>query len=220
MEEFGCEVLDVPELAGHPNSVFPRDVVVCTPSGHIRLRMGLEARRGEEAWMSEALESIGEPCIGEIVEPGTAEGGDIILAGEVAFVGVSQRTNQAGAEQLVDILSGFDFEVRTVTVGDDHLHLGGVMSAIGPHLILCCHGMFPHRFFEGFRTIEVPVRGPSTGNVICLAENEVIANSAENMPAIQALHDAGVRVHAIDLSEFRKGAGGPTCLVLPVERKH
>jgi arginine deiminase len=26
-------------------------------------------------------------------------------------------------------------------------------------------------------------------------------------------------VHGIDLSEFRKGAGGPTCLILPVERK-
>ena len=28
----------------------------------------------------------------------------------------------------------------------------------------------------------------------------------------------GVSVRGVDLSEFRKGAGGPTCLILPVDR--
>lgn len=44
MTDFGVDVIDIPELEGHPNSVFTRDVALCTPQGHIRLRMGLEAR--------------------------------------------------------------------------------------------------------------------------------------------------------------------------------
>ena len=55
-------------------------------------------------------------------------------------------------------------------------------------------------------------------NMGCLKENEVIANCAENMVTIDILEKNGVHVHHIDLSEFRKGAGGPTCLILPVDR--
>ncbi len=32
-KEFGTEVLDLPELEDHPNSVFTRDTALCTPQG-------------------------------------------------------------------------------------------------------------------------------------------------------------------------------------------
>ncbi len=219
METCGCRVIDVPELAGHPNSVFTRDTALCTPQGYIKVRMGLPARRGEEDWMAEILESLGEPCAGQIHEPGTVEGGDVILAGAVAFVGLSTRTNREGTKQLTDILSKMNYEVRTVTVQAPHLHLGGAMSVVGPGHILCCRDMFPGDFFKGFDTIDMSCGGISNGNVICLGDNEIIANAAENAEAIDALEKKGMNVHGIDLSEFRKGAGGPTCLILPVERE-
>lgn len=220
METFGCEVIDVPELADHPNSVFTRDTALCTPRGYIKLRMGLAARRGEEEWMAKILESLGESCAGEIKEPGTVEGGDVILMGSVAFVGLSRRTNEQGAKQLSGILSAMDYQVRKVVVKDPHLHLGGAMSAVGPERVLCCKDMFPKDFFKGFDTVDISCSGTSNGNVICLGNNEIIANAAENTEAIQALEKQGMIVHGIDLSEFRKGAGGPTCLILPVERIH
>ena len=218
MREFGAEVLDVPELPGHPNSVFPRDVALCVPDGHVKLRMGLEARRGEEAWMSAALDSLGNRCVGEIAAPGTVEGGDIILAGSVAFVGLSGRTNDEGARQLARLLVGMGYDVRTVPVARTYLHLGGVVSSIGPKRVLCCQDVFDAGLFRGFDTVVVEPTGPSSGNVICLGDNEVVANVAENEPVIREMERQGVYVHALDLSEFRKGGGGPTCLVLPVER--
>jgi dimethylargininase len=218
MEAFGCEVIDVPELADHPNSVFPRDVVLCTPRGFIKLRMGLEARRGEEAWMARALQLHGASCIGAIEAPGTVEGGDVILAGAVAFVGISRRSNEAGVGALSRMLSDMGYEVRTTPLDERWLHIGGPMSVIGPHRVVCCRGVFPDGFFDGFDVIEVNESGPSTGNVICLRANEVIANAAENAETITELERSGVAVHSLDLSEFRKGAGGPTCLILPVDR--
>ena len=218
MAVFGCEIIDVPELRDHPNSVFTRDTALCTPHGHIKLRMGLEARRGEEAWMSQFLESIGEPCIAEIREPGTTEGGDVILAGDVAFVGRSERTNDEGAKQLSALLAGMGYDVRTAPMTSAYMHLGGAMSVIGPKRILCCRGVFPDGFFEGFDTIEVTPTASSNGNVICLGDDEVIACGAENAPVIRELEKRRATVHALELSEFRKGAGGPSCLILPVER--
>jgi dimethylargininase len=218
IKESGCEVIDVPELPGHPNSVFTRDISLVTPQGYVKLRMGLESRRGEEAWMARYLDSLGEPSAGEIRAPGTVEGGDIILAGNVAFVGQSKRTNDEGVRQISVLLENMNYDVRIHCMEDHYLHLGGAMSVIGPKRVLCCHGVFPDIFFDGFDSVMVPHRGPSTGNVICLGKNEVIANIAENAEAIHELEKEGVIVHAIDLSEFRKGAGGPTCLILPVDR--
>jgi dimethylargininase len=218
IEKVGCDVIDIPELSGHPNSVFTRDVSLVTPQGYVKLRMGLESRRGEEEWMAGSLELLGEPCVGEVRAPGTVEGGDIILAGKVAFVGHSQRTNTEGVTQISKFLKNMDYKVKIHRMDFRYLHLGGAMSMIGLRRILCCRGVFPDSFFEGFDTVEVAHRGPSTGNVICLRENEVIANIAENAEAIRELEKKGVKVHAIDLSEFRKGTGGPTCLILPIER--
>lgn len=218
MTQCGCEVIDVPELAGHPNSVFTRDVALCAPAGYVKLRMGLPSRRGEEEWMAQALESLGEPCAGEITAPGTVEGGDVILAGEVAFVGLSARTNRQGVRQISHILGRMGYEVRIAPLSPSTLHIGGMMSAVGPDRILYIPDIFPQDYFRGFRTIEVPQLGPSSGNVICLGKDEVIANAAENAETTRILEDAGVKVQGVDLSEFRKGAGGPSCLILPVER--
>ena len=219
MTQFGAEVIDVPELSGHPNSVFTRDVSLCTPEGYIKLRLGLPARRGEGEWMAKILGSLGEPCAGEIKNPGTVEGGDVILVGPVAFVGHTRRTNSEGVKQVSALLTKIGYKIRTISITDRYLHLGGAMSAIGPEKILCCQGVFPSDFFKGFDIVAVPHAGPSTGNVICLTGDEIIANVSENLDAIEILERQNVKVHRIDLSEFRKGAGGPTCLVLPIERK-
>lgn len=219
MKEYGSEVINVEELAGHPNSVFTRDASLVTPQGYVKLRMGLEKRRGEGEWMSNVLKSMNVPCAGEIKEPGTVEGGDVILAGSVAFVGISERTNKEGADQLSGLLNGMGYEVRTINLKGHFLHLGGEMSVIGPKKVLFTQGVFPDNYFDGFEKIGVPFYGPSSGNVICLGEDEVIASKGECQITIDELRKNRVKVHEIDLSEFRKGAGGPSCLILPVVRK-
>jgi len=215
---FGCEVIDIPEFSNHPNSVFTRDTSLCTPNGYIKLRMGLDTRIGEEVWMARILESLGEPNVGSIEIPGTVEGGDVILAGSVAFVGHSQRTNENGVEQISSLLEAMRYEVRSITVPAPYLHIGGAMSIIGPECILCCRGIFPDDFFDGFDKVEVISNTFVSGNVICLGDNEVIADIS-NVQTIKELRRVGIIVHAIDLSEFVKGTGGASCLIMPVERK-
>ncbi len=213
----GARVINLPELAGHPNSVFTRDTGLVTPGGYIKLRMGLRTRREEEDWMAEALDSLGVPFAGAIEPPGTAEGGDIILAGAVAFVSRSERTNPSGIRQLSRRLIAMGFEIRTLDLPPPHLHIGGAMSLVGPETVLCCRDLFPANFFEGFETIEVPCSEATSGNVIALGGRQVIAVK-ENKETVSALKRHGFTVHALDLSEFIKGRGGPSCLILPVDR--
>jgi len=218
LKKFGCQVIDIQELAGHPNSVFTWDAALSTPQGYIKLRMGLRTRRGEEDWMAKALEFLGEPLTGSIKEPGTAEGGDIILAGRVAFIGQTQRTNKSGVKQLSRLLTAMNYEIRSITLPESYLHLGSAMSLIGPDRVLCFRGLFPDEFFEGFEKIEINCNTFASANVICLGDNELIVDRT-NTVTIKGLERAGMAVHTVDLSEFAKGRGGPSCLILPVERK-
>ena len=213
----GAEVIDLPELPGHPNSVFTRDTAVITPEGYIQLRMGLPTRRGEEQWMAANLEKRDFPQLEAIKSPATAEGGDIILAGKVVFIGRSSRTNDAGIDQLRPVFKRMGFEVRATDVPSPYLHIGGAMSMIAPDTVLSCRGVFPHQFFKGFRNIRVTPGDFISGNVICPGNNRVIAH-AGNENVINRLAQHGIDVQTLDLCEFVKGTGGPSCLILPVNR--
>ena len=217
LADFGAEVIDVPELTGHPNSVFTRDTALCTPLGYIKLRMGLETRRGEEEWMSRILVSLGESLVGGIEAPGTVEGGDVILAGSVAFVGHSSRTNEAGVEQLASFLTAIDYEVRVIPHPSAVLHLDKAMMLVGPERAIYCRGLIPEEILGGFEPIRLECAQGVTANIICLGENEVIVERS-NQKLTEELTAQGIVVHELDLSEFVKGSGGPNCLILPVER--
>lgn len=175
--------------------------------------MGLPSRESEEIWMAESLERIGIPCIGVIEAPGTVEGGDVILANDVAFIGQSSRTNSAGLQQLSLLLSSHGYEIRTTLVPSLFLHLGGAITLLTPDTILCVNGLLPEWMFKGFQRIEVPHTGFISGNVIPLGERQVIADQS-NTAAIKALQHHGFTVYPLDLSEFVKGTGGPSCMIL------
>jgi len=46
-----------------------------------------------------------------------------------------------------------------------------------------------------------------------------IISSAENLGIIKEAERLGMTAHVIELSELWKGAGGPNCPIMPVERK-
>ncbi|HEC89201.1 MAG TPA: amidinotransferase, partial [Thermoplasmatales archaeon] len=190
LEKSGCKVIDVVELRNHPNSVFVRDTAICTPKGYIKLRMGLESRRGEEEWMAEVLESVGESNAGSIKKPGTVEGGDVILAGSIAFVGYSSRTNIDGIKQISNLLKDMDYEIRTVKIPPPFLHLGGTMSVISKQCVLYCKDIFPRGFFKGFDKIDIPNSSFISGNVISLGNDRVIVESS-NVEVAEKLEDQG-----------------------------
>ena len=217
LEIQGVEVVDIDECPGHPNSVFTRDMAVGTPGGFIRASMGIPTRVGEERWMALALGGLGEPCAGAIHPPATLEGGDVVLVGRVAFVGLSKRTNCEGISQLEAILGPLGVEVRVVSLPHPYLHLDQILGVLAPDTLVVCQDLIEPAALDGFQTVPLPCRRFNV-NFICLGPGEIVV-PAVNHPLIAAAQAAGARVHAIDLSEFAKGTGGPNCLVMPIERR-
>ncbi|HEU24510.1 MAG: dimethylarginine dimethylaminohydrolase family protein [Athalassotoga sp.] len=213
IRSLGHDVIMVEELEGHPNSVFVKDPVYCTPYGYIKLRMGLESRRGEEEWLSKALDSFGIKCLGELKAPATGEGGDIVITERLAFIGLSSRTNLEGVQKISEILSNFGYESRMIKVPSPYLHLGGAMTYVGENKIICVETLEGN--FDGVQVLKVPAGDFISGNVIFLPPDNVIAEES-NVETIKLLRTVGFNVYGVNLSEFVKGTGGPTCLIQPI----
>jgi len=213
----GVEVIDIGEFPGHPNSVFTRDMAVVTPEGYIWASMGIATRVGEDRWMAEALDRLGEPFVGAIQPPGTVEGGDVVLAGPVAFVGHTERTNSEGVRQLTSFFGRMGVEARVAPLPKTYLHLDQAIGVLGPDRLMVCRDLFPGELFRGYQTVLRPCQGFNV-NFICLAPGEIIV-PATNPPLIDAAEENSVRAHILDLSEFAKGTGGPNCLIMPIERR-
>ena len=216
MRDAGAEVIEVPELDGHPNSVFTMDTALSLGDSYIKLRMGLPTRRGEEEWMAKILDGFGLERIGEVKASGTAEGGDLIPAYPIFFIGQSTRTNKEGAKQTADIVEKLGYKARIIKVPGMHLHLGGAMTLVGEDKILACNSI-PKDLLKGFDVIWLNCHSFISGNVIYLGNDKVIVEK-RNEEAREKLEMEGYEVFPLNLSEFVKGSGGPSCLILSLER--
>jgi dimethylargininase len=77
-------------------------------------RMGAKSRQPETTSVAEAL--VRYRPLNFLAEPATLGGGDVLWIGRSIFVGLSQRTNRDGFNQLFELLGAFDYQVQLVEV--------------------------------------------------------------------------------------------------------
>jgi N-dimethylarginine dimethylaminohydrolase len=225
------KIIDLPQAKGLTiDSIYTRDSILISPKGLILCNMGRASRTPEARDNYEHLKLQGYQIAGEILAPGTLEGGDFIwLSDTKAAVGLGPRTNQNGIDQLRKILgNSVDLHVVPLpepTHPDDVLHLMSIISPLDKDLVLIYRPLMPVSFIQwleqlGIKFIEVDdaeylLMGC---NVLATAPRAVIM--LENLPGVQrSLQNAGCDVQTYKGIEIsRKGEGGPTCLTRPLKR--
>lgn len=90
------------------NLYFMRDQQVVTDKGMVLSRMSKPQRKREPQITKLFLEMVNEPPIYEVQGPGTFEGGDFMPLDKFALIGVGDRTNRTGAEQMLNNCLEFD----------------------------------------------------------------------------------------------------------------
>lgn len=137
--------LDVP-LA---NLFFMRDQQAVSDLGVIVGRMSKPQRQMEPGLTSAVLEMGGAKIVHRIKPPGTFEGGDFIPAGDFAMIGIGDRTNRSGVNQILRHGVGFE-EVAVVhqpahplIPGDDpdpmvNMHLDTYLNIPGNQVAVGC----------------------------------------------------------------------------------
>ena len=105
--------LHVTENEPLSNLYFMRDQQAVTDRGMIISRMSKPQRMREPEITKFLWDSLKIPVKCEVTNPGTFEGGDFIPMGEFALIGIGDRTNMAGVEQILKNGMGYS-EVAVV----------------------------------------------------------------------------------------------------------
>jgi dimethylargininase len=208
--EQGCTVRRLDGGADMPDAVFIEDIAVVTRRHAIITRPGAASRRAEMPGVSEALGRYGLP-IGEIQDPGTVDGGDVLLVGRDAFIGASSRTNAAGSDQMRRLLTQLAYRVRSVPV-HGCLHLKSAVTAVAQGTLLINRDWVSPEAFQGLTLIDVDPDEPQGANALLVGEVVVYPAAFPKTRARLTRH--GVRVRTVEVDELAKAEGGVTCCSL------
>jgi dimethylargininase len=209
----GLELITLPPDERHPDSTFVEDTAIVTARGAVITRPGADSRRGETEEIERVLRDW-FPKRHAIVEPGTVDGGDICEAGNHFFIGISRRTNEAGAGQLSGILAAFGYSSSLIDIRglSNILHLKSGMTWIGGSRLVVIEALRQCKAFSGYELVHVNSAEEYAAN--CVNINGTVLIPA-GFPKLQKqLEELGYSTIALEMSEFQKMDGGLSCLSL------
>lgn len=209
LELLGVNVISLPASDDLPDCVFVEDTAIVVDEVAVLANMRNAARQRERDAVAEALLAL-RP-LRRIEPPATLEGGDVFRVGRTLFVGLSTRTNQAGADALRSFVEPCGYTVRTVRV-TGCLHLSTGASPVAPEVILANPAWVDASAFDGLQIMPVDAAEQWAANTIQIGETILMPTGFPRTRA--ALDRRGVRTQTVDVSELAKAEGGLSCMSL------
>jgi len=167
---------------------------------------GADERREETADTETAVRALGLR-VAHIHEPGRLDGGDVLVVGDIIYVGRSTRSNAEGVAQLRTLAGTLGFTVVVVPLGKA-LHLKSAVSALPDGTIIGFAKALPDTSVFS-RFLAVP---ESLGAAVVIVDAQSVLISASAPQTAELLRSFGYRVIAVDITEFEKLEGSVTCL--------
>ena len=210
LRECGLEVVVLEGDENYPDSTFVEDTALLIPYCAIITNPGASSRRGEINEMSNILKNHFSN-IEYIMAPGTLEAGDIMKVEKHFYIGISERTNRNGANQLINILGEYGFTGSTLSVGNA-LHLKSGVSYLEKNNLLSVDNFIDKAEFQKFNLIPVDDGESYAANSLWINDKVLIPGGFPKTK--EKIKNAGYTIIEIDVSEFRKLDGGLSCLSL------
>jgi len=209
----GVDVIAMTADDIYPDGTFVEDTFVIAERVAIATRPGAKTRTGEVESVATALRRF-RPGLERIEAPGTVDGGDICQVDDHFLIGLSARTNEAGAAQLAAILARHQYTSSTIDIRNHPslLHLKSGIAYLGERRFLVAPGFPPTAELAHCDVIEVDAGEMYAANAVRVNDEILIASGFPKLASI--LDKRQFRVRALDMSEFAKMDGGLSCLSL------
>lgn len=214
LADLGCDLRSLPAEPDLPDSVFVEDTAVVLDEVAVITRPGAESRRPETESIARALHE--DRVLVYIEEPGTLDGGDVLLLDRTLYCGLTSRSNRFGHEQLQRLIAPFGYKVQSLKI-DGCLHLKSAVTKCAAETLILNPDWVDSRQFDSLRLIEVDPREPYAANCLGLGETVVYASAFPRTR--ERLEKKGLAVRVLDLSELAKAEGAVTCCSLLFDTK-
>jgi dimethylargininase len=213
LERCGLQLVNLPEDPAHPDATFVEDAAVLSARCNVITRPGAPSRAGEITAIGEALAVLKIKTVA-IEPPGMLDGGDICEAGDHFFIGVSQRTNWDGAQQLAAFLekAGYSTACIDIRAVPDILHLKSGIAWLGDNRVVSIESLAGHHALKGHEIVRVAAGEEYAANCVRVNDHLLVAAGFPKMA--QSLAKLGYDSIVLEMSEFQKMDGGLSCLSL------
>lgn len=210
LKECGLKVTQLEAIEEYPDSCFVEDVALMTPHCAILTNPGAPSRRGEVEHIAKSVAGFYDN-IEHIKSPGYIEAGDIMMVGDHYYIGLSARTNQTGADQMIAMLEKYAMTGSVVTLSEV-LHLKTGLGYLEDNNLVACGEFLTKPEFQNYNIIEIDLDESA-------AANSVWVNGCVLVPlgypgTVKVIEGAGYKVREVDVSEYQKLDGGLSCLSL------
>jgi dimethylargininase len=203
--------LDVLEpLEGFPDSVFVEDPALVFGEGAILLNPGADTRRGETDHLAPVL-TRHFPQLIRLAE-GNADGGDVLVTPNEVLIGLSARTDEAGARALAEALARLGRTARIVAPPPEALHLKTIATLIDEETILTTQAGAASGLFEGFRIVTLDRAEAPAANALRI--NDTLLLSAGHPRIAERLDREGYRLTLLDTTQVARIDAGLSCMSL------
>lgn len=213
LEQCGLTLTILEADEHYPDSTFVEDTAVVTERCAILTRPGAASRSGEVENIAAVLSRFPFD-IHSIKAPGTVDGGDICEAGNHFFIGISERTNEAGARQLAEILAASDATSSNLDIRGlkGILHLKSGLAHLGDDRLALIAALAERKEFSGYDLVRLDATEEYAAN--CVRINDLVLVAGGHAKFEQMLQRLGYETISLEMSEFQKMDGGLSCLSL------
>lgn len=174
LRDLGLAVEVLPPLADFPDALFTEDVALTFPEGAILLRPGAPSRTGEVDRIRDAL-AAHHPRLLEMTT-GHAEGGDVLRLADRVIIGLSDRTDRAGATELAGLLAKLGQRAEIAQTPPGVLHFKTGCSLIDERTILAVPAMRDCPEFAGLEVVLTPTGEEGAANILRVRDTVLIGD--------------------------------------------
>lgn len=210
LKKCGVAVTVVEADERFPDSCFVEDVAVCTKKFAMIASLGADTRKGEEKNMIDVIKKFYDN-LEYIKAPGTLEGGDVMMVGDHYYIGLSDRTNAVGAQQLIDALAKYGMEGSVIEM-KEMLHLKTGLAYLEDNVLLVAGEFIEHEAFNNYKKIVIDETEGYSANCIRVNDYVLVPEGYPNTK--RNIEAAGLKTMLVDTSEYKKVDGGLSCLSL------
>ena len=210
MRELKLKVNLLEPLEDFPDSIFVEDPAIIYKENCIILNPSDSSRNGEKKIISNEIKGYFENIY--FIDNGFIEGGDILNINNHFIIGLSDRTNKLGAENLSRILISLGASVSICETPKNILHFKSECSLIDNDVILVSSKMAKLEYLKSnYNLIELPTGEEGAANSLRINDKLLIPDGY--IKADQIL-SKNFDIIKIKVEEISKVDAGLSCMSL------